>query len=149
MKEVLSIPAGGTIDKIKSYGIHAFPYPRIPNYETSQYVTFRAPNGGEMDMLYSVINQIVLNPFDESLEDKLNHLDHDSKGRILKYIQGRKTTKFGFEKKGYTYMFYVLKEEQPLFHKPKPQGRNTAGHTYYTYKEITSGKGKIIVESKL
>lgn len=149
MKEVLSIPAGKTIDNIKNYGIHAFPYPRIPNYEASQYITFRAQKGGEMEMLYSIVNQVVLNPSDDNLETQLHHLDHDSKDRIIRYIQARKTTKFGFEKKGHTYMFYVLKEVQALPHKPRPQGRNTAGHTYYTYEEITCGKVEVVIQSRL
>ena len=149
MREVLSIPAGKTIKNIKGYGIHAFPYPRTTTYDQSQYIAFRAEKGGKMDMLYSVMNEIVLNPSDENLEYKLHHLDDDSKDRILRYIHARKTTKFGFEKKNHTYKFFVLKEEQSLPHEPRPQGRNTAGHTYYTYEEITCGKGEVIVQSKL
>lgn len=149
MKEVLAIPAGETIRNIKTYKIHAFPYPRPTKYEDSKYVTFRAPKGGHMDMLYSIVTSIVLHPSDRNLESNLLHLEEDSKKRIIDYINARKATKFGFEKKNHTYMFYILQEEEALIHLPRPKGKNTAGHTYYTYDEITSGKEEVVVESKL
>lgn len=147
MKEVLSIPAGGTFSNIKAYNIHAFPYPRT--YMEAQYVTFRAPNGGQMDMLYSVIDHIVLDPFSDNIANLISDFDNKSKDRMINYIAARKTTKLGFEKKDSMYTFYILKEEQNLPHKPRPQGRNTVGHTYYTYEEITCGNEEVIVESKL
>ncbi len=146
MREVLSIPAGETIQNIKVYMVHAYPHPR--NYMKSQYVTFRAPKGGKMDMLYTIENEIVLDPRKQDVEGELTHLDKDSKERILGYIQARNATRFGFERDGY-YMFYILKEEEPLFHNPRPKGKNTAGHSYYTYDEITSGKTEITIQSKM
>ncbi len=138
MRQVLSIPAGETIQNIKVYNVHAYPHPR--NYEKSEYITFRAPKGGKMDMLYKVIHEIVLDPRKNNIENDLTHLDNDAKDRILGYIHARKATRFGFEKEDKDYMFYLLKEEEPLSHTPRPKGKNTAGHTYYTYGEITSGK---------
>ncbi|WP_078544795.1 hypothetical protein [Litchfieldia alkalitelluris] len=147
MRQVLSIPAGETLQNIKAYHVHAYPHPR--NYEKSQFVTFRAPRGGKMDMLYSIVEEIVLDPRKHNVEEDLTHLGDDARERILMYIQARKGTRFGFEREDRDYMFYVLKEEVPLSHTPRPKGKNTAGHTYYTYDEITSGKEEIVIESRM
>jgi hypothetical protein len=142
MKEVISLPAGQTTDIIKKYLIHAHPHPR--RYKDSQYMTFRK-NGGVMDTLYSVQNELVLRPKDLDIDKEIEYLGSDLKQRLLGYIHERKYT-FGFDEKD-EYKFYILKVDQTLDHLPKPKEGNLQSHTYYTFREITSGKREIIRES--
>jgi len=142
MKEVISIPAGQTQDIIKKYLIHAHPHPR--KYKETQYVTYRK-NGGVMDTLYSVQQEIVLKPETHDLKDQLKHQKNEFQERLLGYIHERKHS-FGFGEKE-EYKFYILKFEQDLEHMPRPIERNMQSHTYYSFEEITSGKREVIRES--
>ena len=93
-QDVLTIPASKTINIIREYSIHAYPHPR--SYRDTRYVAFREA-GGYMKELYHVYGRVVLHPTRDNLEMKLNHLDQQSKNRILSYIEDRKND-FGFEK---------------------------------------------------
>ncbi|WP_088041857.1 hypothetical protein [Bacillus sp. EAC] len=141
MKDVISIPAGGTQALIKKYLIHAHPHPR--SYKESKYMTFRR-NGGFMEALYRVQQEFVLKHGDPDIEKKVDFLESEVKNRLLGYIYERRN-KFGFEKKE-EFKFYVLKVEKELDHLPSPK-ETLQGHTYYTFDEITSGKRIICRES--
>jgi hypothetical protein len=108
-------------------------------------MTFRKV-GGVMDTRYSVQLDLVLKPEDNmDTEEKVRYLSSDIKERLLGYIHVRKHT-FGFGEKE-AYKFYILNIEQDLKHLPKPREGNLQLHTYYTYKEVTSGNREIIRES--
>jgi hypothetical protein len=141
MKEVISIPAGQTQDIIKKYLVHAHPHPR--NYKDAQYMTFRKI-GGVMDTLYIVQCELVLKPEEQDIDNQIGYLSNDVKDRLFGYIHERKHS-FGFGEKE-EYKFYILKVEQDLYHLPKSIEK-LQSHTYYTFKEITSGKKEISRES--
>jgi len=144
MKEVISLPAGQTMDLIKKYLIHAHPYPR--SYKEAQYMTFRRV-GGVMDTLYSVQQELILKPEEQNIDEQISYLNKDLKERLRGYIHERKYT-FGFGEKE-EYKFYILKVEQQLNHLPKPKEGNLQSHTYYTFKEVTKGRREILRESQL
>lgn len=136
---VLSIPAGGTFQLIKNYEVHAFPNPR--SYDYSGYVTFRR-KGGIMESLYSVEKTIVINLEEDWLE-QFSHLEDKIIDRLNKYIIEREKH-FGFSKP--EFMFWILEKIEDLYHEPRPvQGYNN--HVYFSYEEITSGKGIVIIDS--
>ncbi|MGE6298316.1 hypothetical protein [Guptibacillus hwajinpoensis] len=137
-QDVLTIPASGTIKIISEHSIHAYPHP-MP-FKDKPFVAFRE-TGGYIEKLYSVSNQVVLHPTRDDLHSKLAHLDQETRKRILTYIQDRKKG-FGFEKPESDYMFWVLKEEKELSHRPKLK-HNTPGHVYFNYEDFISGN-KII-----
>lgn len=136
---VLSIPAGGTFELIKKYGVHAFPNPR--SYDYTGYVTFRK-KGGIMENLYSVQKTIIIN-LKENWLGELSRLDENIASRIKSYITERKED-FGFNKP--EFMFWILQREEKLLHEPRPvQIYNN--HVYFSYEEITSGKSIVIIQS--
>ncbi len=138
---VLSIPAGGTIDLIKRYSIHAFPHPR--SYDYSGLVTFRR-SGGFMDCLYSVQQKIIIDFKDDNWEAGINFTDEAISARIKGYIENR-VWGFGFERP--IFMFWVLNVEDDLKHEPRPI-HNYNNHVYFEYDEILSGKEIVTIESK-
>jgi len=140
MNKVLSIPAASTFHLIKKYNIHAFPHPRT--YDYSYLVTFRK-KGGIMEELYKVENTVILNMEDELIYDKIQHLDNSIRNRIKHYIIERKRD-FVFEKPDF--MFWILKKEESLLHKPqtiKPYNN----HVYFNYRELHSGKRYVNIAS--
>lgn len=139
---VLSIPASGTSHLIKEYRIHGFPSPR--SYDYSNLVTFRI-QGGVMEELYSVDRTFTLNMNKENINDHLVTFDTSLQDRIKGYIDKRKMS-FGFERP--EFMFWVLKKEKDLIHKPRTD-QTYNSHVYYTYDEITSGKKRITIASKV
>lgn len=141
MNKVLSIPAASTFHLIEKYDIHAFPHPR--SYDYSYLVTFRK-KGGVMEELYKVERTVILNMEDESIYDKIQHFDNSIKNRIKNYIIERKKD-FFFEKPDF--MFWVLKKEESLLHKPqtiKPYNN----HVYFNYLELHSGRKHVNIASK-
>jgi len=140
MNKVLSIPAASTFHLVKKYDIHAFPHPRT--YDYSYLVTFRK-KGGIMEELYKVENTVILNMEDEHIYDKIQHFDNSIRDRIKHYIIERKRD-FVFEKPDF--MFWILKKEESLLHKPqtiKPYNN----HVYFNYKELHSGKRYVNIAS--
>ncbi|GAA0115359.1 HNH endonuclease [Clostridium senegalense] len=134
-REVISIPASGTIDLIYKYRIHAHPninknYP----YKKALYYTFREKNGW-MKKLFSLKKIINLNPHNINEINDIN-LDCETKKRLCGYINDRSNS-FKFSHDG-EYKFYILGENLDL---PKavslPKQNN---HAYFTIKEMYSGK---------
>lgn len=128
-KEVISIPAGKTVDFIYKYDIHAHPANR--NYKSSKYITFREP-GGIMKKLYSIDKTIDIdtNNMNEIYKYSLND---DEINRVLKYTEERKND-FGYKHNEGIYKFYILKHEKDLRHNPrKPRLQS---HCYLTYDEL-------------
>lgn len=102
-REVLTIPAGGTIDIIDKHDIHAYPHPR--SYYNSPFVAFRK-RGGRIERLYSVQGKIVLNPNTDNFQVAINHFNREVQASILAYIKERKKS-FGFERPDKDYMYNI------------------------------------------
>lgn len=133
-KEVISIPASGTIDLIYKYGVHAHPVKdKGYNYKSSKYYTFRKEHG-VMEKIFSLETTIVLNVKEELLED-FQGISSNQLERLKKYINERKEI-FGFNYP--EYKFYLLKEEFELENKPALPKRNN--HSYFTIDELKNGE---------
>src|SRR5699024_966555 len=117
------------------------PYPRT--YDYSNLVTFRK-KGGVMEDLYRVEQTITLNMDDENIYDGLEHFNASLQNRIKSYIEERKRD-FIFERP--EFMFWMLKKEEELLHKPETDQVYNS-HIYYTYDELIRGKKKVIIASK-
>lgn len=134
-REVISIPASGTIDLIYKYRIHAHPnivtsYP----YKKALYYTFRE-KGGWMRKLFSLEKTVYLNPNNINEINNIN-FDYEIKKRLYGYINDRSNSfKFSADEE---YKFYILGKTLEL---PKvvslPRQNN---HAYFRISEIYSGK---------
>lgn len=132
-KEVISIPASGTIDIIYKYSVHAHPNKEKGyNYKSSKYYTFRRKHG-VMEKLFSLEKSIVININDLSEIEDID-LSNVDKKRVINYIKDRKNT-FGFNHK--LYKFYLLKQEFELIDKPSLP--NVSSHCYYKLYELEDG----------
>jgi hypothetical protein len=136
-KEVLSIPAGKSLELVEQYNIYVCPDTKNYNYKKSIFVGFRKAGGGVMERLYKIEYIIILNPtIENEVETFKNSIyPKDVKTRILNYIQtANYNTPIDFDEK-----FYVLSltETIELNNKPRPQ-RNNAKFTYYTLSEVLS-----------
>ena len=140
-KEVISIPASGTIDIIYEYEVHAHPVKdRGYNYKSAKYYTFRKERG-IMEKLFSLETSIILNVTEELL-DNYYEITSDQLERLRGYIKKR-NEKYGFEYS--QYKFYLLKEEYQLENKPALPKRNN--HSYFTVEELMTKEEFILVHS--
>lgn len=133
-REVISIPAVGTIDLIYNYRVHAHPNDskRYP-YKKALFYTFRE-KGGLMTKLYELNKIITLNPNNIDLINDLE-IAKFLKERLKGYIEERKRT-YTFDEDG-EYKFYILNEPIDLINKVYLPKQNN--HAYFTIKEIYSG----------
>lgn len=135
-REVISIPASGTIDIIYKYRVHAHPdKSKGYNYKDALYYTFRK-KGGVMEKLFTLDSVVSLNPYKPSDID-IHIKSYDKRKRVLAYIEERMAD-FGFDHLDTNYKFYILKQEINLSKYPKRPGQNN--HCYFTLHEIFSGK---------
>lgn len=127
-KEVISIPASGTIDLIYKYKIHAHPdKSRGYSYKNAVYYTFRETNG-IMKVLYTLEQCIILNPKkDYSIVLDNMNITEDIKKRIINYIEERKRI-YGFDYDG-NYKIYILNGAIKL-KSPKKFSKSLRNHTY-------------------
>ncbi len=131
-KEVISIPAGSSIDYIKNHNVHACPDTKGYSYKDSIFMAFRE-KGGVMERLYKIEKTIILNPNSQSIESEIQGTEFYT--QLKGYIDERKEKwHFGGDSK---YRFYILSEANQVLlkHKPKASGR---GHRYFTLSEIFS-----------
>jgi len=138
-KEVLSLPAGQSLDLVEKYNIYACPNSKSYNYKKPIFVGFRKTGGGIMERLYKIEDIIILNPIIESeLETFKNSTYSDEiKDRILKYVEAEKCK--GQLDSVDEKRFYVLSNTEiiELTNRPKPK-RNNVKFTYYTLSEVLS-----------
>lgn len=134
-REVISIPAAGTIDLIYKYRIHAHPniYKSYP-YKKALYYTFREKVGW-MRKLFSLEKTINLNPHNIDEINNVN-LDYEIKERLHCYINDRSNS-FKFSEDG-EYKFYILGKSLELTKAVSLPRQNN--HAYFTISEIYSGK---------
>ncbi len=138
-KEVLSIPAGTSIDFIRNHNVHACPDTKGYQYKDAIFLTFRE-SGGVMERLYKIEKVIKLDPNSPSLESEIRELEFNQ--RIQGYISERKEKwVFGTNCK---YRFYILSETDQIIlkHKPKPK-KSSQGHRYFTLSQILGGEEDI------
>lgn len=134
-REVISIPASGTIDLIYEYRIHAHPdNSRSYPYKKALYYTFRK-KGGIMERLYTLAKTISFNP-NKIEEIQQFNLNKDEAQRVESYVKQRKE-EFGFSEEG-NYKFYILDKCLKLEKQVSlPKQNNQA---YFRISEMYSGK---------
>lgn len=131
-KEVISIPASGTIDLIYKYGVHAHPVKdKGYNYKRSKYYTFRKEHG-IMEKVFSLETTVELNIEQELIENN-QRITVSQLERLKNYINERRKV-FGFNYP--TYKFYLLREEFELENKPALPKRNN--HSYFTLEQLNN-----------
>ncbi|MCJ7989308.1 hypothetical protein MUB15_08365 [Priestia sp. OVS21] len=97
-----------------------------------------------MEELFRVEQTMTLNINDENLYNYFNHFEQGLQNRIKNYIIERKRD-FVFERP--EFMFWILKKEEDLLHKPETiQSYNN--HVYFTYEDLKSGQKKVRIASK-
>jgi len=135
-KEVVSIPAGETIDLIEKHKVYSCRnsgiYAKIP---PSLYVTFRRGNGGEMSKLYKLVDTIVFNPNDPNDVNRLKESNIETK--IIKQIEGYLSDDKAW-RDNTDCKFFILSFDNniELPKKPKPKNGNNANIAYYTLSEL-------------
>ena len=146
-KEVLSIPAGKSINLVNKYKIYVCPDSSAYNYKKSIFVSFRNKGGGVMDKLFKIEDILVFNPTIKSELQRVNDIElpESVKKRIFGYI---KEAKFQKEKDDVK-KFFILSMDQiiELKHNPHPK-KNNAKFSYYTLSDILT-KEEVIPESQL
>ncbi len=148
--EVLSVSAGDTVLLINKYFIHACPHNSSRyQYKNSEFITFRAAKGGEMQFLYRIKSIVVFDPYTSNLDEALEGVEADFAKRIKGYHAGRSITSLGFEKKNEPYRFYDLDQNDiiELKHLPKPLENNSGGW-YYTLEELVKGHKIVQIANK-
>ncbi|MFA5480154.1 MAG: hypothetical protein WC337_09000 [Candidatus Muiribacteriota bacterium] len=146
-KEVLSFPAGKSINLIKKYGIYSCP--NTSNYnkgcKKSLFLTFRGENS-VMEFLYKLEDIIEINidpqPDYKYIEQRLGK---DVSQRVRGYLGDMKKAEFCNENK---LRLYILNTDEKikLDKKPKPE-TNIQGVAYFRLCDILS-KEEIEVSSK-
>ena len=81
-KEVLSIPAGDSFDRIKECGIYECPNTQEYNKhkKRAMFFAFRGDNGGEMDYLYKV-SEVIIMRFDDETIAALDNKDYAERAK--------------------------------------------------------------------
>ncbi len=144
-ERVLSIPASVTAKYAYEYP-YVYECPKTDNYHINKdkvaFVTFRRGNGGEMERIFVLPEEIIVNPKKDIQESNSfienDEYDNDTKERIMIYCYRNFGSEFPEDNK----QFFVLpvkksiKIPQPY---PKPKRNNTA-KTYYSLRELLSGK---------
>ena len=132
-KEVLSIPAGKTINLVEKHLIYECPDKEEYRYKKPIFITFRDKGGGVMRKLYKIEDILVFNPTINSDIDRVNDYLKDAriKNRLKNYIYDS-IYEDSEEKR-----FYILSAEEiiQLNNMPKPE-RNNAKFTYYRLFDI-------------
>jgi HKD family nuclease len=142
---VLSVSIGGTYDIVEKYAIHA--HPNHYNYKTTtNYITFRYPNGGQMKHVYEIVEtlEIDISGWETEIRD-LNFSDR-VKSRLENYIIDR-SKGFNYERSG-PYKFYILKERIELPNGPRPL-KNNAGGWYYRLGNLIDSEDGIVHTVKI
>lgn len=132
--EVLSLPAGNSIEFVEEHFIYECPDTKDYNYKKPIYLTFRKSGGGEMNALYKIVEIVILNPAIQSEVERIKDIDLDEKikQRLVNYIDNVAIKKEEFE-----HRFYLLSKDEriELDNRPKPP-KNNAKFTYYRLSDI-------------
>jgi HKD family nuclease len=138
---VLSVPAGDTINLIENYLVHAHPISNGYNYSPTKYITFRKPNGGVMNRIYTINKTFPLNIND--WKDGIEEIEISAtvKDSLANYIIDR-YREFEFDKAP-KYKFYLLSLLCDLPNEPHPPASNVGGW-YYTLKDLKESNGHVL-----
>ena len=136
-KEVLSLPAGRTLDLIQKYKVYSCKAEN-DRYETPLYMAFREKDGGAMSTLYKPEDKIQLDPKVPGAIEKLENSGADP-GHIER-IKGYINDLFSrepdpFPNGDHIFFIFLTDNTIDLPNKPKPVIA-FEGAAYYTLKEM-------------
>jgi hypothetical protein len=135
-EEVLSLPAGSSIEFVEKYRIYSCPVShRNANLKKSLFMTFRNKNGGEMSTLYKLDETVILNPSDSNEIDRLG--ETNLKPEYIKRLKDYLTATREKWQDTDDCKYYVFSEDTiELSKKPRPKNGNQVNIAYYTLKEL-------------
>lgn len=112
--EVLSVPAGGTFNLVKDYGIYECPttsnYKKRMNHKPL-YMAFRASQG-EVTTLYKISDVIEMHIMGDESKTYIENLPDEYRGRIEGYVGELKKRINGEDNgKGLKYVFFINRDE--------------------------------------
>jgi len=126
-KEVLSIPAGATIDEVEKHGVYVCPVAR--KHTKALFVTFRASGGGKMKKLYKVDHEVIVDPTEHADMERLKVAFPEIHEKISRYSEQNTAVKT-------EHMFFILSDKTiPLDHEPCPKVNNSC-KIYYSLQAI-------------
>ena len=145
-EEILAIPAGGTLNTVKSTGIYECP----ENYNThkqSLYICFKASKGGDMTELYKLTNKYIIDINDKSAIQAIDNSFPGFASRIKNYKQNVPNVS-GIKQ------VYVIDICSPIIlpNTVRPAENNTAP-AYYSLSDflspVNSNISKVIVQKNI
>lgn len=130
--DVLSIPAGDSIDSVEKCGIYECPNnKKYQKYnKKALYFSFRAKRGGITQKLYKVKDILSITLGDNDAINALNNIDAEYGSRLRQYIQDRKNVTFVNEEEEKLVFFFDLEETIRLPYPVKPIKNNTFVKSY-------------------
>jgi hypothetical protein len=148
-KEVYSIPAGDS-NKYQSNYPFVYECPNTVKYIMKKkplFLTFRNDNGGEMEKLFGLDYNIIMNP-QQDLDDfyKSDDYNTDVKNRVKNYVEDFWK---GNPLPNTKHQFFILSETNQiaLKHKPKPR-TNNAFRAYYKLSDLLDENKSIVDPDK-
>ena len=155
--EVLSIPAGNTIDLIEDNSIGIYECPNKQEDENKKrdghpsqkkkalYLTFRAGNGGVSRVLYKVSDVVVMKFGDTDAIEALGHIDKDYVRRVENYKEKLPSLNIYTEKRVF---FLDFDKSIKLPHPCKPETNPQSPVKYELYEFFQEPKGELITGEK-
>lgn len=155
--EVLSIPAGNTIDLIEDNSIGIYECPNKQEDENKKrdghpsqkkkalYLTFRAGNGGVSRVLYKVSDVVVMKFGDPDAIEALGHIDKDYVRRVENYKEKLPSLNIDTEKRVF---FLDFDKSIKLPHPCKPETNPQSPVKYELYEFFQEPKGELITGEK-
>lgn len=147
-KEVLSIPAGQSIDKIENFGIYVCPNTKKYNKhkKRAMFFAFRKGKGGEMNDLYKV-SEVVIMRFDNEGINALKSTNEDYAKRAEAYRDDSPE----FDKTEEKWVLFLDKDKSIKLPKPCRPEQNPQGVVGYSLHEFFAEPNKddiVILESR-
>lgn len=147
-KEVLSIPAGQSIDKIENFGIYECPNTKeySKHKKRAMFFAFRKGKGGEMNDLYKV-SEVVIMRFDDEAIAALKNDNEDYAQRAKDYRDDSPE----FDKTEEKWVLFLDKDKSIKLPNPCRPEHNPQGVVGYSLHEFFAEPNKddiVILESR-
>lgn len=131
-EDVLSIPAGDSIDSVETCGIYECPNnKKYQKYHKKVlYFSFRAKSGGVSRKLYKVKDILPITLGDNDAIKALNSIDSEYENRLRRYIQDRQNAQGIDMEEEKLVFFFDIEESITLPYPVKPINNNTFTKCY-------------------
>lgn len=127
-EEVVSIPAGKTIQGVERYGIYACGDDKQHHFKKCLYMTFREP-GGTMRVLYKLDACYKAATLGKQI--KISNMPFEHEKRIMRFLKDRKVSYFDYATENDVICFYVLDLKHTIKTEAHSARRAGQGVVYY------------------